>query len=117
MSSRRAALACGPRTSSIPSRFNSSPSASPSGAGSRASRCGAPSPTGPLHLGNLRTALLAWLFARSSGSRFLVRIEDLDPVASREEHVTGQLDDLRAFGLAWDGPVVRQSARRPQHDA
>ena len=38
----------------------------------------APSPTGPLHLGNLRTALLAWLFARSAGSRFLLRVEDLD---------------------------------------
>ena len=38
----------------------------------------APSPTGPLHLGNLRTALLAWLFARASGSQFLLRIEDLD---------------------------------------
>ena len=38
----------------------------------------APSPTGVLHLGNLRTALLAWLFARSAGARFLVRIEDLD---------------------------------------
>jgi hypothetical protein len=38
----------------------------------------APSPTGPLHLGNLRTALLAWLFARSAGARFLMRVEDLD---------------------------------------
>ena len=38
----------------------------------------APSPSGPLHLGNLRTALLAWLFARSAGSRFVVRMEDLD---------------------------------------
>ncbi len=38
----------------------------------------APSPSGPLHLGNLRTALLAWLFARSAGARFLLRIEDLD---------------------------------------
>ena len=39
----------------------------------------APSPSGPLHLGNLRTALLAWCFARSQGARFLLRIEDLDP--------------------------------------
>ncbi|HEY2332315.1 MAG TPA: tRNA glutamyl-Q(34) synthetase GluQRS [Acidimicrobiales bacterium] len=77
----------------------------------------APSPTAPLHLGNLRTALLAWLFARSSGSRFLVRVEDLDPVASREEHVVGHLADLAALGLEWDGPVVRQSDRRPQHGA
>jgi glutamyl-tRNA synthetase len=76
----------------------------------------APSPTGPLHLGSLRTALAAWLFARSSGSRFLVRVEDLDPVASREEHVAGQLADLAALGLDRDGPVVRQSDRRARHD-
>src|SRR4051794_41262701 len=44
----------------------------------------APSPTGTLHLGNLRTALLAWLFARSAGARVLVRMEDLDPGRGRE---------------------------------
>jgi glutamyl-tRNA synthetase len=76
----------------------------------------APSPSGPLHLGSLRTALLAWLFARSAGSRFLVRAEDLDAASSREEHVDGQLNDLRAIGLDWDGDVVRQSARRQLHD-
>jgi glutamyl-tRNA synthetase len=75
----------------------------------------APSPSGPLHLGNLRTALLAWLFARSAGARFLVRIEDLDPGRSRREHEAGQLADLAALGLDWDGPVVRQSARRERH--
>ena len=77
----------------------------------------APSPTGPLHLGNLRTALLAWLFARSDGSRFLVRIEDLDAVASRSEHERSGLADLAALGLDHDGPTVRQSTRRPVHDA
>jgi glutamyl-tRNA synthetase len=77
----------------------------------------APSPTGPLHLGNLRTALAAWLFARSAGSRFLVRVEDLDPVASRPEHEAGQLADLAALGLDWDPPVVRQSERRDRHEA
>jgi glutamyl-tRNA synthetase len=77
----------------------------------------APSPTGPLHLGNLRTALLAWLFARSAGGRFLVRIEDLDPGRSRREHEAGQLADLAALGLDWDGPPVRQSARRERHRA
>jgi glutamyl-tRNA synthetase len=71
----------------------------------------APSPTGPLHAGNLRTAVLAWLFARSAGSPFLLRIEDLDRVASREEHVRSHLDDLAALGIDWDGPVVRQSDR------
>jgi glutamyl-tRNA synthetase len=77
----------------------------------------APSPTGPLHLGNLRTALLAWLFARSAGARFLVRVEDLDPGRSRREHEAGQLADLAALGLDWDGPVVRQSQRRERHRA
>ncbi|HKG02691.1 MAG TPA: tRNA glutamyl-Q(34) synthetase GluQRS [Conexibacter sp.] len=77
----------------------------------------APSPTGPLHLGNLRTALLAWLFARSAGARYLVRVEDLDPGRSRREHEAGQLADLAALGLDWDGPVVRQSERRERHRA
>ncbi len=77
----------------------------------------APSPSGPLHLGNLRTALLAWLFARSAGARFLVRMEDLDPDRSRPEHEAGQLADLAALGLDWDGPVVRQSERRERHRA
>lgn len=77
----------------------------------------APSPTGHLHVGNLRTALLAWLFARQAGSRFLVRVEDLDPVASREELVVEQLGDLEALGLDHDEPVVRQSdpAVRARH--
>jgi glutamyl-tRNA synthetase len=77
----------------------------------------APSPTGPLHLGNLRTALLAWLFARSTGSPLLLRVEDLDPTTSRRDHEDGQLADLRALGLDWDGPIVRQSERRAEHEA
>jgi glutamyl-tRNA synthetase len=71
----------------------------------------APSPTGVLHLGNLRTALLAWLFARSAGARFLVRVEDLDVGRVRAHFVDEQLADLAAIGLDWDGPVVSQSAR------
>jgi glutamyl-tRNA synthetase len=71
----------------------------------------APSPTGPLHLGNLRTALLAWLFARSAGARFLVRVEDLDRSRVRPGIEEAQLSDLGAIGLDWDGPVVRQSQR------
>ena len=71
----------------------------------------APSPTGPLHLGNLRTALLAWLFARSAGSAFLLRIEDLDTGRVRAEHEAGQLADLRALGIDWNGEPVRQSER------
>jgi glutamyl-tRNA synthetase len=71
----------------------------------------APSPTGTLHLGNLRTALLAWLRARSRGGRFLLRVEDLDRGRSRPEHERSQLADLAALGLDWDGEVVRQSER------
>ena len=71
----------------------------------------APSPSGPLHLGNLRTALLAWLFARSADAPFLLRIEDLDPQRSRREHEERQLADLRAIGIDWDGEPVRQSER------
>jgi glutamyl-tRNA synthetase len=71
----------------------------------------APSPTGTLHLGNLRTALLAWLFARSAGSGFLVRMEDLDAGRVRPGVAEEQLADLAAIGLDWDGEVVFQSAR------
>jgi glutamyl-tRNA synthetase len=77
----------------------------------------APSPTGALHVGNLRTAMLAWLFARAAGSRFLLRVDDLDPADARPEHEAGQLADLRAIGIDWDPPVVRQSARRAAHAA
>jgi glutamyl-tRNA synthetase len=63
----------------------------------------APSPTGPLHLGSLRTALVAWLFARSQSARFHLRIEDLDPQRSRPEHERAQLADLQALGIDWDG--------------
>ena len=71
----------------------------------------APSPTGVLHLGNLRTALLAWLFARSSGSRFLMRMEDLDAGRVRPGLDVQQLEDLAAVGVDWDGPVEYQSRR------
>ena len=64
-----------------------------------------------LHVGNLRTALLAWLFARSQEARFLVRVEDLDTGRVRERFVGEQLHDLATLGLDWDGPVVRQSER------
>ncbi|GAB3271967.1 tRNA glutamyl-Q(34) synthetase GluQRS [Sinomonas notoginsengisoli] len=69
----------------------------------------APSPSGELHVGNLRTALLAWLFARSTGRRFILRIEDLDRARAGAEEV--QLRDLAAVGLDWDGEVVRQTER------
>lgn len=75
----------------------------------------APSPSGDLHLGNLRTALLAWLFARSSGRVFRMRIEDLDRVRAGSER--RQLDDLAALGLDWDPPVIRQSERTDRYAA
>ena len=71
----------------------------------------APSPTGTLHLGNLRTALLAWLFARSAGSAFLMRIEDLDAGRVRPGLAELQLADLAAIGVDWDPPVMTQSER------
>jgi glutamyl-tRNA synthetase len=64
-----------------------------------------------LHLGNLRTALVAWLFARSEGRGFLIRVEDLDDGRVRERFVGEQLADLEAIGLDWDGEVVRQTDR------
>lgn len=76
----------------------------------------APSPSGALHLGNLRTAMLAWLFARSSGRGFLIRVEDVD----RERDAgaaEGQLADLAALGIDWDGEPVLQSGRRADHEA
>lgn len=75
----------------------------------------APSPSGPLHLGNLRTALVAWLAARSRGAPFVLRIEDLDRERSRAEHERSQLADLAALGLDWDGPVMCQSERVAEH--
>lgn len=71
----------------------------------------APSPTGRLHLGNLRSALLGWLDARAANGRFLLRIEDLDPDRARAEHVDGIFEDLEFLGLDWDGEVLHQSRR------
>lgn len=75
----------------------------------------APSPTGRLHLGNLRTALLAWRSARERGAPFLMRIEDVDSGRSREEWVKVQLDELRQVGIDWDGEPVRQSDRHEHY--
>ena len=77
----------------------------------------APSPTGDLHLGNARTALLAWLWARSAGGLFLLRVEDLDAPRVQPGVAEQQLSELRWLGLDWDGEVVRQSARAAAYDA
>lgn len=73
----------------------------------------APSPTSDLHLGNLRTALLAWLFANVPGGEMLLRVEDLDQqrVAAAGNVAVRQLADLRGLGIDWPQPVLRQSER------
>jgi len=71
----------------------------------------APSPTGVLHLGNLRTALASWLSARKSGGRWLIRIEDVDGPRCRRDLGEAQLRDLAALGLESDAPVLWQSDR------
>ncbi|BBY19067.1 tRNA glutamyl-Q(34) synthetase GluQRS [Mycolicibacterium litorale] len=75
----------------------------------------APSPSADLHIGNLRTAVLAWLFARSTGRRFLMRVEDLD-YRTDSDIAARQLADLAALGLTWDGPAEYQSAHRERYD-
>lgn len=79
----------------------------------------APSPSGDLHVGNLRTAILAWLFPRSTGRDFLLRIEDLDRVRPGAQE--SQLRDLRAIGIDWDGrsyasPIARLCMPTPWHN-
>ncbi|GAB3760077.1 tRNA glutamyl-Q(34) synthetase GluQRS [Microlunatus parietis] len=75
----------------------------------------APSPTGELHLGNLRTAVLAWLFARSTGRRFLLRFEDLDQSRVRPGYAEQQAADLAALGLTFDGVPLVQSTRQERY--
>jgi glutamyl-tRNA synthetase len=70
----------------------------------------APSPTGRLHVGNLRTALHNWLLARQAGGRFLLRIDDTDAARSEQRFVEAIREDLAWLGLGWDGEE-RQSAR------
>jgi len=83
----------------------------PSGAGRFA-----PSPSADLHIGNLRTAVLAWLFARSTGRAFLMRVEDLDD-RTHDDVARRQLADLAAIGVTWDGRAEWQSAHRARYDA
>jgi glutamyl-tRNA synthetase len=71
----------------------------------------APSPTGLLHLGNARSALLGWLQMRALGGDFALRIEDLDPERCKPQFIDALYKDLEWLGLDWDGPVLRQSER------
>ena len=72
----------------------------------------APTPSGPLHLGNVRTALLSWLRARLNSGQWLLRVDDLDTQRIRSGAIESLQQDLRWLGLDWDGPVVLQSQRR-----
>src|SRR3954452_13955030 len=69
----------------------------------------APSPTGYLHLGHVRSALEGWRAAREAGGRFLLRIEDIDHTRCRAEYSDAIVQDLTWLGLDWDGPIRRQS--------
>lgn len=71
----------------------------------------APSPSGDLHVGNFRTAVLAWLFALHDDGTFRMRVEDIDTARSSAAAAERQLSDLRALGLTWEEPVVWQSQR------
>lgn len=74
----------------------------------------APSPSGDLHLGNLRTGMLAWLFARWSGREFLLRFEDLDAERTVEGAEAQQLEDLHAVGLTFDSQHGHSSIRQSE---
>ena len=76
----------------------------------------APSPTGWLHIGNLRAALFNYAIARQSGGAFILRIDDTDPERSKEEYVEGIKEDLTWLGLTWDR-IERQSERLDRYDA
>src|SRR5688572_15870668 len=71
----------------------------------------APSPTGFLHIGGVRTALFNWLFARHERGKFILRIEDTDQSRSTEESIQAILEGLRWVGLDWDEGPFRQTER------
>src|SRR4051794_4861834 len=75
----------------------------------------APSPTGFLHIGGARTALFNWLYAKHTGGRYLLRIEDTDRERSTPEAVEAILDGLKWLGLDWEGEAVRQFERARRH--
>jgi glutamyl-tRNA synthetase len=76
----------------------------------------APSPTGLLHVGNARVALMNWLYARKSGGKFILRFDDTDPVRSKDEYVDAIREDLAWLGIDWD-QEERQSLRQDKYDA
>lgn len=76
----------------------------------------APSPSGRMHLGNVFSALLAWLSAKGSGGEVLLRIEDLDPARSRTEYAETIMEDFRWLGLYWDCRSENQSLRKAAYE-
>jgi glutamyl-Q tRNA(Asp) synthetase len=77
----------------------------------------APTPSGPLHLGSLLTALASWLFARSAGGEWLLRIDDLDRQRCKTEHRDRILQQLELHGLDWDGAIYLQSQHLSEYAA
>lgn len=75
----------------------------------------APSPTGMLHIGGARTALFNWLYARHTGGKFLLRIEDTDRERSTPEAVAAIIEGLSWLGLDWDGDIIYQASRAGRH--
>lgn len=75
----------------------------------------APSPTGLFHIGNARTALFSYLFAKKNHGEFLLRIEDTDLERSKKEYEEDIIAGLRWLGLVWDGEITRQRERSPRH--
>jgi glutamyl-tRNA synthetase len=75
----------------------------------------APSPTGNLHVGGLRAVIFNWLFARNQHGKFLLRIEDTDPVRSKPEYTQAIFDALAWMGIDYDEPAVIQSSRLAEH--
>src|SRR5450756_1532918 len=70
----------------------------------------APSPTGHIHVGNARTAIFNYLYARHEGGTFIMRLDDTDLERSTEENIDSMLDDIRWLGLDWDEGFLRKTS-------
>ena len=75
----------------------------------------APSPTGPLHIGGVRTALFNWLFSKNQGGKFYLRIEDTDKERSKEEYKNQIIQSLKWIGIEHDGEEYIQSKKINDH--
>ena len=75
----------------------------------------APSPSGFLHLGNARTALYAWLYAKKNKGKFFLRIEDTDKNRSKDIYYQNIVESLSLMGIDWDGQPIFQSKRRTEY--